>query len=478
MNASKAAPLLLLPLALLLAACTTFDARRARQDQSADYSARLDALAADLLARPLSLDDCIRIAVSNNYAARLADLDLELARLGKAAAFSVFLPRVTASVGYSDNDFDAYLGSTRDGGPVYQFAGAGNESALALSWPVFMPSTWFLYAAARHGYAATEIAAFYTRQSIALQATARYYDVLVQQDTVAAIETQLESAREFADRTEGLAREGYAADWELGQARLQAESRATELARARRQLGVLRAQLLQTLGLPPRAAVELLPDDSPAPALDESVDDLVLLALSTHPALAIADRQVVMKEHAVRQAFCDFLPTLGISATHKWAGKDLEMEALGWSTGFSAAWSVFNGFANLASWKSAKTELAKTEIERENSFLSIIVSVVSAEAALRDAEEAAALRRLQYDTFSAKYADKSARAAEGLIPLSDALDARAEMDLAQVALVRSRFQAKMARASLDLAVGRTAVPGMEHPLPPESAAANEPKEQP
>ena len=47
---------------------------------------------------------------------------------------------------------------------------------------------------------------------------------------------------------------------------------------------------------------------------------------------------------------------------------------------------------------------------------------------------------------------------KGLIPLSDALDARAVMDLAQVALVHSRYQERIAVANLELAMGLTLVP--------------------
>ena len=63
-----------------------------------------------------------------------------------------------------------------------------------------------------------------------------------------------------------------------------------------------------------------------------------------------------------------------------------------------------------------------------------------------------------YDVAAAKWADYDAKAREGLVPLSDALDARGAMDLAQVALVQSRYQEKIAIANLELAMGLTLVP--------------------
>ena len=471
----------LLPAALLLsllAGCAPFDPARARRGQTADFTAELDARAEAALAAPLSLDDCVRLAMTNNYAVRLADLDRELARLGRNASFGAFLPSVAATTGYTDRDYDNLLGRTSTGGYAI---GPEDESAttLSVSLPVFLPSTWFLYAAARHGYAAARTAAFYTRQSVVLQTTVDYCNVLVQQDTVAALESQLEAATQFARRVEGLAGEGFAASWEQGQAGMQVLARQTELDAARRRLVLLRARLLRTLGLPPSAPVVLSGDTGEDRLPSGSLEDLVLLALERHPALAIADRRVVMEEHAVRQAFCAFLPTLSLNATHLWGGEDLTLDAIGWSTGFRGAWSVFSGFANLSRYRAARTGRRRTELERENTFLSVIVGVIAAEADFRDASAAVALRRKAYEVFSAKADDFAARAEEGLVPLSDALDARAEMDLAQVALVRSRYQAKVAAANLELALGTTLLPegdpaAADAPFPAEPAPGTAP----
>ena len=74
-----------------------------------------------------------------------------------------------------------------------------------------------------------------------------------------------------------------------------------------------------------------------------------------------------------------------------------------------------------------------------------------------DAGEGARVRQRAYEVAAAKWADYDAQAREGLLPLSDALDARGAMDLAQVALVQSRYQEKIAIANLELAMGLTLV---------------------
>ena len=441
----------LLVAGVLASGCRSFDPARARREQTDSFASNLAARAAAELAKPLALDDCVRIAMSNNYAVRKADLDRELYRVGKNVAFTAFLPNVAAAAGY--NSYEKEMPQQHE----KQFGTAD----LTVAMPIFMPSTWFLYAAARQGYAAAGVAAHYVRQGIVLQTSVAYFNVLVQQDTVAALETQLEAARQTAERIQGLAAEGLVAQWEGDQARFAAELRETELNKARRQLAVLRGELLQVLGLSPTAAIELSGETGAADRPAGSVDDLVLKALEIHPELALADRQVVIQDHQVRQAFCDFLPTISLFAAGSWTGNDFAAHAENWLTGFKGAWTLFDGLANVARYKAAKIERRQTELERESTFLSVMVGVVAAEAAARDAAEGARVRRLAYDVAAAKWADLDAQAREGLVPVSDALDARAAMDLAQVAAVQSRYQERIAVANLELAMGLTLVPATD-----------------
>ena len=433
---------------LLASGCARFEPARARRDQTDAFTSNLAARAQAELSKPLSLDDCIRIAMSNHYAVRKADLDRELYRIGKNVAFTAFLPNVAASAGYNSYDKEV---------PQQHEKNFGTAS-LDVGMPLFMPSTWFLYAAARHGYAAAGVAAHYVRQTIVLQTTVLYFNVLVQLDTIAALESQLEAARQTAKRVSGLADEGLVAKWEGDQARFAAELRETELNRARRQLAVLRGQLLQGLGLPPHAPLLLSGDAGDASMPEGSLEELVLQALEIHPELALADRQVVIQDHQVRQAFCNFLPTISLFSTGTWTGNDLAAHAENWVSGFQGAWTLFDGLANVARYRAAKVERQQTRLERENTFLSVMVGVVAAEAAVRDAAETARIRRRAYDVAAAKWADYDAKAREGLLPLSDALDARAAMDLAQVAMVRSRYQERIAIATLELAMGLTLLP--------------------
>jgi outer membrane protein TolC len=96
-------------------------------------------------------------------------------------------------------------------------------------------------------------------------------------------------------------------------------------------------------------------------------------------------------------------------------------------TAFGGTWQIFSGLANVARYKAAKVDRRQSELERESTFLNIMAQVIAAEAAVRDAAEAAKITERAFAVASAKYADYDAKSREGLLPLSDALDARAVM---------------------------------------------------
>ena len=182
----------------------------------------------------------------------------------------------------------------------------------------------------------------------------------------------------------------------------------------------------------------------------------MLRALETNPQLPIADRQVVMKENAVRRAFCEFLPNLSVFGQWSFTGNEvMNPPKHNFDWGFRGTWDLFNGFRSVADVRAAKAEREQAELSRESTFLSVMAGVVSARAAVEDAAAGAAVRRRAWEVAAGKAEDLMARAKEGLEPVADALDAEAARDLAEAEFLRAAFTERVARANLDFAVGET-----------------------
>lgn len=438
--------------ASFISGCASIDPITARREQTQSFTNHLTRLEQQLLSKPLTLDACVRIAMTNSYTLRKSDLDQKLARLNRDATFSTFLPEVKASAGMAN------FGPLPNGIPL---ADQFNAQAISISMPLFAPTTWFLFGAAHDGYLSAKLVSAYTRQNLSLQVSVNVYKVLVQTELVHALESQLAASLALTNRIQGLSREGFVRPWEMERAHLLVLSHQNDLDMARRKITTLRAELLQSMGLSPLAPLTLSPDLPSESIPQGDLEARVLKALEIHPELAIADRMIVMRENQVRLAFARFLPVVGGIAEYDWMNLDSLNQFIPthvWLAGFSASWTIFKGFENVNKLRMAKTTKVLSELERERTFLSVIVRVVAADAAWRDAMETARLAQAAFAVSQSKLADYEARFKEGLVPLSDALDVRAEMDTAQIRFVQASYLERIALSNLELAMGLTALP--------------------
>ncbi len=447
-------PIFLSLIVLTWCGCSTYDAQQTRSEHTEDFRRDLDAQTAALLEQPLSLQDCLTIAMTNNYEARQADLRHELARLGKDIAFAEFLPKMTLAASATRNRFPNTVG----GGLMAFERRSYSDAALNVDVPILTPSVWFLYAARRQQTEIAAVAAHYVRQVIVLETTRDYYTCLVQEEIINALTAQRDAAQETFRRIDSLAAEGMSTVWERELARARYEDRAAALSQAERGLVTARGALLLTLGLAPDASVTLAgaPDESALP--DATLEERVLQALSSHPELAMADRNVVVRNHQVRQAFCDFLPNVMGFWTGTYADNTSMDRLHNWKLGLAGTWKLFDGFANVARYRSSKVERTSAELSRESLFLSIMLEVTRAHMGIQDATDAYHVATQNHHAYDLKSGDYREKMRAGLIPAKDSLEAEAERDTAQVILVQTRYQEAIARATLDLAMGTTLLP--------------------
>lgn len=435
--------------ALLMAGCASYSV----DDRGEHVEVFLETLAVrrtSLPDEPLSMEQCIMLAMENNYDVRLADLDTRLAGLGKDVAFSAFLPQVTLGADWIKWDKPPPM-TDRD------YA----TGSLSVAMPLVMPSVWFMYASQSEREAQAEAVAHYVRQGICFETMVAYYDCMISDDEVKVMELQVKTARETAERVRGLAAEGLAREWEGRQADAQLLAREAELAASKRNYVNRKGTLLNLMGLPPDYSYETLklsgdigePHDG-----DSDLGTLVLTALASHPELELADREMVIRENELRMAIADFLPTLAGFANATWTTSDSSRSA-NRSGGLGSVWNVFDGFANVSGYRTADVQSEKSGLAREQTFLRIMLDVLVARNSVDDACGNAGVLALVYDASRMKYEDYNARQRRGLIPLSESLDAEADMNLAQLNMLRSKYQERVAWAALKMSMGVLGVPG-------------------
>ena len=439
-----------------LTGCSDFDGPRVRQEHAETYRHFLDQRGEDVLSAdvPLTLEDCLRIAMENNLNIRVAQVQQRVAQLGRKVSFSQFLPQVNFDYNYTrwDPQPEIVMGTTSQ--PMH------DERIREMTWniqmSVFNPSTWFMYAMYKRGEEIAELAADYTRQMIVLQVTTYYYYCLGLQEVKKVLDSRIRAAEKLAVQLQHYKAEGLAFAWQSDQARANLQSQKLQRQRARQLLEQTKGQLLTVMGLSPLCALQL-DITEPVAAPQGNLEDLITEALLNHLRLRIADREIAIEREKVKIALSGFLPSLTGFADRVNTSDAFQKYSSYWMMGFSGVLTVFNGFANIYEYDAAKENIKKAALEREQATLTLMVEVFRAYQNLQLVQDAIAVAEDNVNAARDHYDQVYLQWQEGLVNVSDLMSVLAQKDLAEMMRVHAQFQAQVTIATLLNAMGRTKI---------------------
>ena len=441
---------------LTLTGCSRFDGPKIRRQHAESYRQLLDQRAEEVLSAeaPLTLHDCLRIALKNNLDIRVAQVQQRVAQLNRKVSFSQFLPRVNFDYSYTrwDPQPEHVTGATSQ--PMH------DERIREMTWniqmSVFNPSTWFMYALHQRGEEIAELAADYTRQMIVLQVTTYYYYCLALEEIEKVLDSRIRAAGKLAEQLRHYQAEGLVFAWQSDQARANLQTQQLQRQRVRQILEQTKGQLLTVMGCSPLYALELDVTE-PVTAPQGDLDDLIAEALLNHPRLRIADRAIAIEKEKVKIALSGFLPSLKGFADRVNTTDTFQKYSSYWMMGLSGVLTVFNGFANIYEYDAAKENVKKAALEREQATLILMLEVFRANQNLRLARDAVAVAEENYQAARAHYDQVDQQWQEGLVNVSDLASVLAEKDLAEMVRINSHFQVQVAIATLINAMGKTAI---------------------
>lgn len=469
MNSARVVGLFLALVAVTLTGCKSFDGAKVRRDHAESYRQELAQKTADVLenGRPLSLDDCIRIALDNSLEVRSTEIEARIAKLDRKTAFANFLP--TVSLNYQETHFDPAVVRSIGGFTAPMSDKRVREVTWDIQMSIFNPATWFLYSMYTRGAEIADIVTEYTKQLTVLQVTAGYFHCLSLAEYQRALDSQIQAAAALQRDLQAFRKEGLASAWQAEQAGVMLLARQMERDRTRRALTQARADLLTAMGLSPLAEVSLRADAEVEPVTG-SLEELVSEALLCHPNLRISDRAVAIEKDAVTVAFANFLPALQGFATRMDSSDSFLKYSNYWVAGLAGTLTVFNGFANINEYKAARERREEAFLQREQASLALILEVLKAHLNLQTADQERQWAQQSLSVASARLAEARQQQREGLVNNSELLDLLAQRDGAQMQAINAGYQYQVSRATLRNVIGRTKIDFEEHDHDEQSQA--------
>ena len=402
------------------------------------------------LARPLTLDAAIRVALRTQPLLSIARSQLDAARARSTESLAAYFPQITPSYTYSNQKVTVATA----GGSV----GVNNDSSttqITLRQTVYDNGRREVGAA--QGRASARAAGYGvldTRQTVILNVAVAYYEVLRRKELVKVQEASVERARTTLEATRAFASVGTVRRIDTLQAEADYDNAAVQLSQARNDVRLAETSLKSAMGIRTPLAVVLAGDPLPRPgdAGDQSdAAGLIRKAIAARPDLRRSEESLTATRHGVQlskinaglqieadfQAGYQFDPTRGDNRLFT----------------TSLSYPLFDGGLVRSRVREAEAGARQAEDQLELARQDVHAAVEQAflnrdEARMRLAVTESAVRAARANHEAATDGYK-----EGASTIVDVITARTQLVTAEINAVQAIFDFYVADARLKRAVG-------------------------
>jgi len=407
-------------------------------------------------ARPVALDEAVRLAQRNAPAAVSARNTLRTSAAAVRTAYAQYIPSLSASGSGSRQG-----GETFFQGKLVPYSGSpwSYSRGLSASLELFDGGRrWFNLKSAQANVDAADAGETSQRFNIALQVKQQYFAVLAARESESAARRQLEQAQEQLKSSIAKVSAGAATKSDSLRSAIQVGNARLAMLTAQNNLRVANAGLTRLVGASDVVTA------SPADTAEMGrivLDSTQLTAMAMEgPSVKQAEATLVAARAAKNAAKTPYMPT--ISSSYNLSGNNTS-ENFDFGSGripkqtslrFSVNFPLFNNL-------SREENVTRTSVAEDNAIASLRdarlaqqQSLVQYLGAFRTAEERVAI---QLSTVAAAEEDlrvQQQRYNLGASVLLDLLTSQTTLDQARAALIQARYDARIAKAQVEALVGR------------------------
>jgi outer membrane protein len=411
----------------------------------------------DTAATPISLAEAIRLAQQNAPATVQARGAIQTSSLSVKQAYSAFLPSINLSAGTQHQSGDRF--DTQ--GNLVPFTGnpTNYSTGLNASLQLFDGGRRFFdIKKTKADVNAAEATDVTQRFQVALQVKQQYYNILAARESQSAAQAQIDQANQQLRAASLRLRAGAATTSDSLRSVIQLGNARLALLTAQNNLSLANATLTRLVASP-RSVTATPSDTIDQRVVIPSLADLQPL-VEKAPAVEEAQAELQSAKAASRSAKTAYFPTLNMNFSRGGSGLDPafglgdKRYAYNQNLNFSLSFPLFNN------------------LNREVSVLRASVAEDNAEVALRDARFAGhqtlvqslgqmttAQQQVDIQTASVAAALEDLRVQQaryevGASTLLEVLTSQAQLDQSRTALIRARYDYRVAKAQLEALIGR------------------------
>lgn len=412
---------------------------------------------------PVTLDECIAIALSENPTVRIADMEVSRADYSKKETLGQLLPTIDFSANYSRTvakqtmymnmdgfgDFGGASGDDSSSGVESRASSKGDggikvgldnsySMGFSATLPLIAPQLWKSMSISDSQILKNVEQARSSRLSLVNEVKSAYYTLLLAEDSRRVIQESYDMAKLNYDVYSKKYAAGAASDYDVLRTSVAMKNIEPELLQADIAIKQARLQLLILMGLD--ASVELTAATRLAD-YEGSMYETVLNInpdYSNNPQLVMNTIDTKLASQTVALQKLAFVPTLAFTANYNWTSMSngSPLKNFRWNpysmVGLSLSVPLFQGGSRYSRVKQAEVQLLEMGLQRENLERTVAMQVTMAIDNIK-----INVRQIASCAESVKEADR----AHTIMEKSFEIGAAAYLDLrdSELALTRARL---------------------------------------
>lgn len=409
------------------------------------------------LSQPLTLEQCIQIGLEKSTNMRNARLNLAIQELRVKNARAGYFPRIFASGRYdfSDRVDFGFEPENYDLGLTGQYTLWDNGQREGS------------FAQAKESLNATQSRNEEIKQSLILQITQAYYDVLQYQALVKVSEQNLARAQENTQRTKDFVSAGSLIPADIATALVQEENNRLSLLSNQNLLQIAQATLPRLVGLDPGVLITVEEDESyqlyqqrgTIERIEMPVEEAIQIALDNRPEFQEIQAQLKQQEWALTLAKLQRWPRLNADVDYNVNLDDYLRERenfsdfRSWSAGVSLNFTLFDGGLLNNRVKELNMQLEQTREDASDLERSVALDVRQAYLTLKRNEAIVDISKTQVSNAQLSLDVIQGRFEVDKAILLELLNAQTEYARALTDQVSAFYDYKIAQTRLQDAMG-------------------------
>lgn len=407
-------------------------------------------------ARPISLDEAVRLAQHNAPAAVQARGQIRTSDAAIRSVYGSYMPSLSVSYGSNRQG-----GETFFQGQLVPFRGDpwNFNRSLNSNLELFDGGRrLFNLRSARANLTAAESNERLQQYRVALDVKQQYFNVLAARESRAAAQAQLAQAEEQLKSSTARVRAGAATVSDSLRSLIQVGNAQLALSTAENALRVSNANLTRLVATPFEVTAEEV-GDATIPRV--SIDSIEIAnTIESAPSVMQAKAELTAAGASLRASKTPYLPTLSVSYSLSGSRTDKSFDITGGEYAkanalrFSLAYPIFNGFTREENVARASVAENNAQAQLRDARLAAQQQLTQFIGILRLAQERAMIQLASVAAAEEDLRVQNQRYALGSSTLLDVLTSQTQLNTARVALIQARYDARVAKAQIEALVGR------------------------